>query len=105
MEDYDARAKAGFFCCDTVNMAPLSNKLKKLMGRWNVEKKTQPRRNTLASKSAARMTRQQIINLLNANLVLYPNTLNNIEHRMRNLAIQNNIMRRYMNDYIKRKRR
>jgi hypothetical protein len=70
--------------------------MKKLMGGWKKEKNTKPRRNTLGSIAASKMTTQQIINLLNRNLMMNKNILKNVEHRMRNLSIQNNNMRRYM---------
>jgi hypothetical protein len=102
MENDDIRTEARFFCGATVKMPPLSAKLQKMMKGWQLERKTQPRRNTLASASAARMTRQQIINFLNRNLMVYPNTIKNVEHRMRNLAVQNNKMREYALKYSKR---
>ena len=80
----------------------VSAKLGKLMAGWKKERKTYPRRNTLASRSAAQMTPQQIRNILSANLVLYPNTARNVEHRMRNLAVQNNNMRAFMASYLSR---
>jgi hypothetical protein len=81
----------------------VSDRMKKLMGGWKQEKNTKPRRNALASVAASKMTAQQIKNLLNRNLLLNKNVLKNIEHRMRNLAIQNNNMRRYMGTYISKK--
>lgn len=65
------------------------------MKKWKLERNTKPRRNTLTSVAAARMTPQQVMRLLNANLVLYPSTIKNVEHRMRNIAVHNNNMRRF----------
>ena len=78
----------------------VSKSLQNRMKKWKLEKTTQPRRNTLASVAASRMTPQQIKNLLSANLLLYKNTAKNIEHRMRNLAVQNNNMRKFMERYL-----
>ena len=78
--------------------------MKKLMGGWKKEKNTKPRRPTvLKSIAASKMTTQQIRKLINANLVMNRNTLKNIENRMRNLAIQNNNMRRYMELHLSKK--
>jgi hypothetical protein len=82
----------------------VSERMKKLMGGWKQEKNTKPRRpNVLKSIAASKMTRNQIINLLNRNLMMNKNILKNVEHRMRNLAIQNNKMRKYMELHLSKK--
>jgi hypothetical protein len=80
---------------------PISNKLKKTMGKWGKNRTTVPRRNTLANRAASVMTKNQIMAILRYDPVLAKNVMRAIEHRAKNL--QNENIRSFMVNYYRHK--
>lgn len=70
-------------------MKPVSSRLSRMMNRWKNDT-TKPIHNTLKGRSAVALTRNQILNILIRDPVVYRNMMNSVIHRAKNLIIKKN---------------